>query len=68
MHVAHSLYREPQVRVVRPKRLTPDQERAEVRLAQRRERDRVNAMIEFEKEVAEIREYQPDWMPGDEIK
>lgn len=68
MYVAHFLYREPQVRVVRTKRLTPEQERAEVRLAQRRERDMVNAMIEFEKEVSEIREYQPDWTPGDEIK
>lgn len=68
MHVAHSLYREPAVRVVMTKRLTPDQERAEIRLAQRMEKDKANALIEFSTEVKEIREYQPDWMPGDKIK
>lgn len=67
MQVIHSIYR-PQPRVVKVKRLTPDEERAELRLQRKMQSDLETALNEYSSEVAEIREYQPGWMPGQQIK
>ena len=64
MKIVYSSFRSPYKKT---KTHIEDEERALKRLAIRQERDRAKAIQDFPNEVAEIREYYPGWMPGDNI-
>jgi hypothetical protein len=67
MQVAYSALKEPP-RVVKAKRLSPNEERALKRLKIREARDVEKAIAEHPKEIKEIRKYKPGWMPEIRVK
>lgn len=67
MQVAYSALREP-LKVVKPKTLSPDEERALKRLKIREARDIEIAIAEHPEELKEIRQYEPGWMPEIRVK